>query len=592
MEEVRTRNKNTISCFAKVLLFSGIGIFLFLVLQRLLVPKWNYPRMYENVSYAQETFYGQEKQVDEVLLFGTSHMEFGISPMELYKDYGITVYNLGLSAERISGTYFLLQQALKTQNPKVVVIDCSALFLRDNDENAWRYILDNMPPGSNKVSMALAYDEFMTKLNGPDTLEMDGSSVNAPSFLPGMKRLCGILESENIRSALFPVIRYHTRWEELGKTDFRDFFPNASYFSAGYFLHPIKVATGYTLEQMNGLAEEFSASTVREDFTYTGGSIYRTEENDPLYEVKISEDNKQWMERIAELCKNNSIQLLLTKMPSICYPNVYPSAWTQERYRYMKEYSKDQGFDYFDLLYDTDIGLNIYTDFSDGGGHLNYFGAKKATSALGEYLISHYELESKENQTFEQTMQVYNTITEAAELELQHDFIAYLQMLREREKKYMICIAAQDDVKDGLNEEDIQALKALGLEVDFNVRPGHRKSYIAVLDGGEHKYECVSNRKLTYKDTFYYGEEDEFEGAITIVSSGWNTGAEASIKINDQEYAVNQIGLNFVIVDKKNGQVIDSVAFNTHGDSPHVCQHSDSLKKLNDYWMALIEKER
>ena len=590
MEKVNIQNKNACSFIAKVLLFFGIGIFLFAVIQRLFVPKWNYPRMYENVSYAQETFYGQEKQIDEVILFGTSHMEFGISPMQLYKDCGVTVYNLGLSAERISGTYFLLQQALKTQHPKVVVIDCSALFLQDNDENAWRYILDNMPMGFNKVSMARAYDEFMLKKSGL-TNDTDSDRKKANYVLAGIKRLCGILERENIRSALFPMIRYHSRWEELGKTDFRDFYPNNSYFNAGYFLQPIRVSSGYTLERMNELADEYFASTVREDFSYENGSIYRSEENNPLYEVEISEDNKQWLDRIADLCKDNDIQLLLTKIPSICYPNVYPSAWTKKRYDYMKEFSERYGFDYYDFLYDTDIGLNIETDFSDGGGHLNYNGAKKATLALGEYLCSNYALEARENPAFEQTMPVYNLITEAVELELQHDFCTYLQLLKERKNNYLICIAAQDDIRDGLNDEDIQALKALGLEVDFYVRPGHRKSYIAVLDGGEHKYECVSNRKLLYEDIVNFGENNQREGTISIVSSGWNTGALASIKICDQEYAVNQIGMNIVVVDKESGQVIDSVAFNTHDGAPHVCQHSDSLKKLNDYWMALIEKE-
>lgn len=48
-----------------------------------------------------------------------------------------------------------------------------------------------------------------------------------------------------------------------------------------------------------------------------------------------------------------------------------------------------------------------------------------------------------------------------------------------------------------------------------------------------------------------------------MISSGLNTGANASIKINGKEYSTNLCGLNFVVFDNSTNLVIDSVNFNT-----------------------------
>ena len=59
----------------------------------------------------------------DVLFLGSSHTIDAFSPMELWKDYGITSYNLGQHSEYLPVTYWQLKNTLQYNKPKVVVLD-------------------------------------------------------------------------------------------------------------------------------------------------------------------------------------------------------------------------------------------------------------------------------------------------------------------------------------------------------------------------------------------------------------------------------------------------------------------------------------
>lgn len=51
---------------------------------KLLVNKW---------SHKQYDPFFENDQVFDVLFFGSSHVNYGVSPLDLYQNYGITSYN-------------------------------------------------------------------------------------------------------------------------------------------------------------------------------------------------------------------------------------------------------------------------------------------------------------------------------------------------------------------------------------------------------------------------------------------------------------------------------------------------------------------
>ena len=143
---------------------------------------------YEQFFKAQQDF--------DVLFLGSSHVINGISPMDLFREYGITSYNLSMHGNYVASSYYLLKESLKLlekkgrQLPKAVVLDIY---------------------GGNEIVFDLhnAWDSFPLS---PTKAEM------AASLVP----------KEDRAAMLVPFFLYHNRWNELDDEDFR-LYPSRKY---------------------------------------------------------------------------------------------------------------------------------------------------------------------------------------------------------------------------------------------------------------------------------------------------------------------------------------------------------------------------
>ena len=204
--------------FISTILFFLIGFILFLAVQKLFTPTWNNPQMAENFGLEIKSFYSLDPDSLEVVLLGTSHMECGISPMDLYEDYGIVSFNLGTSCQPVEVTRFFTSQIFKRQHPKVLALDVSTLFIDSTEESTYHdtalsCVLDNVPLSLDKIRLAYEYQK-----------DKDASSD---------KRKTGEIHKDYFISSLIPIIKYHDRWEELSETDFRDYFRAEDYDYSG-----------------------------------------------------------------------------------------------------------------------------------------------------------------------------------------------------------------------------------------------------------------------------------------------------------------------------------------------------------------------
>lgn len=64
----------------------------------------------------------------DVLVIGDSESYTSMSPMDLWSQTGITSFDCGQPGQRIQETCFLLKEALKTQSPKVVMLETNVMF--------------------------------------------------------------------------------------------------------------------------------------------------------------------------------------------------------------------------------------------------------------------------------------------------------------------------------------------------------------------------------------------------------------------------------------------------------------------------------
>lgn len=137
-------------------------------------------------KYAQ-LFDENEKDFD-VLFLGSSHVINGVSPLDLFHDYGIPSFNLSMHSNFLKSGYYLLKETLEIFQregrhlPKLVVLD---VYTGDESigdlHNAW----DSFPLGRTKVQMAR-----------------------------------GLANDEDYIGLVMPFSLYHSRWKELQKNDF------------------------------------------------------------------------------------------------------------------------------------------------------------------------------------------------------------------------------------------------------------------------------------------------------------------------------------------------------------------------------------
>ena len=170
--------KNKIGKALIVIVSVIVFVFLYIKLDNLLESKDSLDKYNE--------FYRETGEYD-VLFLGSSHMMNTIYPMELWKEFGITSYNMANSAEALPGSYWVLKNALEFKKPDVVVVDCfmSGYFKTFPEQESLSHMFyDALPLSESKIAAI-------------------------EDLLPEQKD-----------EFLWEFSLYHNRWNELSEEDF------------------------------------------------------------------------------------------------------------------------------------------------------------------------------------------------------------------------------------------------------------------------------------------------------------------------------------------------------------------------------------
>ena len=269
--------------------------------------------------------YYDEKTDHDVLFIGDCEVFSNFSPVTLYNEYGVTSFIRGGAQQLVWYSYYLLEDALKTETPKVVVYNVLALKYGEPQSEAYnRLALDGMRWGRAKAGAIKA----------------------------------GMLEGEDVMSYVFPLLRYHDRFDKLTAEDFEYWFKKSGPVSfKGYLLRTeVRPATETPLPPI-------------------------------LADQHLPESSMAWLEKMAALCEANGIALVLIKSPSI-EPYWYPE-WDAD----VAAFAKRHGLRYDNMIAENDaIGIDMRTDTCDMGQHLNVYGAEKLTRWFGGVLQTEYGL--------------------------------------------------------------------------------------------------------------------------------------------------------------------------------------------------------
>lgn len=276
-----------------------------------------------------EEYYKEEKDHD-VIVIGDCEVFANVSPITLWEKYGITSFIRGSAQQLVWQSYYLLEEVLQYEKPEVVIFNVLALKYNEPQNEAY------------------------------NRLTLDGMRLSKAK-LRSMK--ASMMEEEDAISYLFPFLRYHSRWNALTAEDFRYWFSKKQVSHNGYLMRvDTKPVT--------------SIPSSRKLANYQFG--------DNAYE---------YLDKMAKLCKENGIQLMLIKSPSV-YPH-----WYEEWDEQMVAYAKENDLVYVNFLdYVDDMEIDYTKDTYDSGLHLNLAGAEKFTTFLGQMLVEKYGLESREHE--------------------------------------------------------------------------------------------------------------------------------------------------------------------------------------------------
>lgn len=243
-------------------------------------------------------FYSYEQDFD-VLFLGSSHMVMGISPMELWNDYGIVSYNLANYGQRIPVDYWVLKNALDYTKPKLVVLDVALIGYNEKYSDIhisqMHEVFDTMPLSANKVSAV--YD-----------------------LLPKGKRM----------EFLFDFSYYHTRWSEIDSTFWKEVHPSTE--------------KGGNLDNSN---------------SYEYASVIEVEPPKIVDKNAVNMGDtigKRYLRKIIELCKEENIDILLTTLPYV------PKEDYQQSLNSVQAIADEYNINYLDFIME-DTFINYSTDF-------------------------------------------------------------------------------------------------------------------------------------------------------------------------------------------------------------------------------------
>lgn len=268
--------------------------------------------------------YYDETLPHDVVFVGDCEVFSNISPVSLYNEYGITSFVRGSAQQLIWQSYYLLEETFKYEKPSAVVFNVLSLVYNEPQNEAYnRITLDGMRLSASKLA-----------------------SVHV-----------SMTEDESMIDYIFPLLRFHSRWSELTADDWK------------YLYHRDKVThNGYYMRVDAKPAVNLPTPRPLDDYTFGSTAM-------------------GYLDRMTELCRENGVDLILMKAPSLV-PH-----WYDEYDAQIVAYAEEHGLRYINVLAAADeIGIDYNADTFDAGMHLNVYGAEKVTSYIGKILRDEFSL--------------------------------------------------------------------------------------------------------------------------------------------------------------------------------------------------------
>ena len=501
--------KRRIRIIISIIVLLAIFVCVFTIASRTLMPqKGNYYDIWDE-------YYRMDDGSIDILFLGSSHAFSTFNTLVINKELNLDTYSLSTSSQPIELTYYVLNEALKTQNPKMVVLETQC-FINDLSDTNIHYAIDDMNLSTNKIKAILEYRKDM------------------------------------MGEYIVPLAKHHSNWrdytalpEELKAAIDRDIV-----FTKYY---------GYKYdENVWGLIEN--------DYFINNYDI------EPL---EFNSDKKDALERIVNLCEENDIKIVFVMAPFPSGTNVDShSAYFQMTAlkKGLEGYMDKHNIDIIDYNCKIEeLGLDT-TKFLDSR-HVNPLGAMDVSLDFSKYISENYsglfetcKWDYKEESTkkyidFQTEYQKFLLKRERLIKEYKVNFTGYQGNLAEYlaqldDPKYITMIVSQNNNYEMVNHDIYTAFENLGISADFANK--EKSNYIAVKYG---------NKIYTQKQEgeIIYDNENDILGVSKYIDDIRLISSDNSMIMLSGEKAIECIdGFNIVVYDTYLERVVSSKSFNTN----------------------------
>ena len=528
--------KNTLQTIAKIFIFGLIFLALFVFANIFFRPVWlsedaigdgegsplSIDEVGEVAAYestnedATAGFYEEPKNRIETLFVGASMTSVGITPMELYENYGICAYSITSEAQPVLASYYWVKEAyrLHPDTLKTVVFDVS-MMRRDVGKGFYEKALNGMKYSSVKRE-----------------------AINEASN--GMGAVLGYT---------FPLLTYHSRWAEIGRTDFHKLNYKPRSYLRGYNLRTKRIFNEGTYEEM-----PLSTSVVNTNVEAR---------------VDVHEKSEKYFKELVKFCNDKGIKLIMYKTPSV-------GNWGNKEHFSIQALADSEGVEFIDFVFEPlvdDIGYNPATD-AENKKHNNYYGAKKLTDWFGKYLTEECgasDVRGKSEYSYMdgQLAEYQEKIETVIRLKETTSIGNYMSVLSEG-GNFTALISVRGSAGRRLDDADRSKLSETGLSALSQI--DDKASYLGVFEKGNVKYERAvyeklsdqsENKELSNGDAIGYTGRFPKGIQYTINSGSTNSGDVSNIKINGEDYSWNKRGINIVVYDNDSETIVDDTYFDT-----------------------------
>jgi hypothetical protein len=324
-------NKDKIFRFAKIVTFSIL----------LTVTISSFFSVFRIKSWAgiseMDIFYKLPKNTVDALILGTSHAFIDINPAILFSEYGITSFVLGGSAQPLWNTYFYLCEALRTQKPKVVILEAYG---------------------------AVSMDEYASIIQNTFGMKPSIRYINA---------LKASAPKKDFWKLFFRFIMYHNRYTTLSKIDFS---PN---------MQP-DVKSQWNIGGYNLWIDWKGFLAVYNIWPFERPDVDNVIDRSPMLTK-----TELYYRAIIELCIKNNIPLEIVITPYVI------SSQHMQILNYAYDIALEYNIQFTNLNNSYDeIGYDFSLDMADWS-HANHRGSTKISRYIGTILKEKYSLNDNRN---------------------------------------------------------------------------------------------------------------------------------------------------------------------------------------------------